>query len=248
MVKTKEMNLKQKLLALKEKVPYIQKEKKEYIQFAVVSSENVLTAFQSGMNELKLLLKTEVMDKSIHREVIGTNQKTGKNIFNYLVVLDVRYTWINVENQEEQETIDFIAVADDENSSYAMGQALTYAEKTFFMKEFNIPTDDADPDVFQREILKRIPASPEQIESIRIQLNKLNELTGNPKDAFLEQAKMNHKINPEKLIEEFSGYDFGNVARTLNGWVNGYEKKQAKTKKQKKSDVNDKSEDCGETA
>ena len=96
------------------------------------------------------------------------------------------------------------------------------------MKEFNIPADDVDPDVFQKEILKRIPASPEQIEAIHIQLGKLEELTEQPKLAFLEQAKMTNGVNAKKTPEEFTGYDFGLVMNTLTGWVNGYEKKKSK--------------------
>lgn len=223
-----ETTLVEKLIQLRKKVPYIKKEQKQYIKFSVVSSETVLTEFNTHMNELNIYLKTEVVNKTIERQKIGVNEKTKKDIFSYLVTLDMKYTWINGENPSEREEVTFSAIADDENSSYAYGQALTYAEKTFFMKEFNIPADDVDPDVFQKEILKRIPASPEQIEAIHIQLGKLEELTEQPKLAFLEQAKMTSGVNAKKAPEEFTGYDFGLVMNTLTGWVNGYEKKKSK--------------------
>jgi len=209
-----ETTLVEKLIQLRKKVPYIKKEQKQYIKFSVVSSETVLTEFNTHMNELNIYLKTEVVNKTIERQKIGVNEKTKKDIFSYLVTLDMKYTWINGDNPSEREEVTFSAIADDENSSYAYGQALTYAEKTFFMKEFNIPADDVDPDVFQKEILKRIPASP--------------ELTEQPKLAFLEQAKMTNGVNAKKAPEEFTGYDFGLVMNTLTGWVNGYEKKKSK--------------------
>lgn len=223
-----EASLIQKLIQLRNSVPYIKKEQKQYIKFSVVSSETVLTEFNTHMNNLNLYLKTEVVNKQVERTQIGTNEKTKKAIFNYLVTLDMKYTWINGDNPKEREEVTFSAIADDENSSYAYGQALTYAEKTFFMKEFNIPADDVDPDVFQKEILKRIPATPEQIEAIHLQLQKLEELTEQPKLAFFEQAKMTNSVNAKKQAEEFTGYDFGLVMNTLTGWVNGYEKKQKK--------------------
>jgi hypothetical protein len=223
-----ETTLVEKLIQLRKKVPYIKKEQKQYIKFSVVSSETVLTEFNTHMNELNIYLKTEVVNKTIERQKIAVNEKTKKDIFSYLVTLDMKYTWINGDNPSEREEVTFSAIADDENSSYAYGQALTYAEKTFFMKEFNIPADDVDPDVFQKEILKRIPASPEQIEAIHIQLGKLEELTEQPKLAFLEQAKMTNGVNAKKAPEEFTGYDFGIVMNTLTGWVNGYEKKKSK--------------------
>ncbi len=218
----------EKLIELRKLVPYIKKEQKQYIKFSVVSSETVLTEFNTHMNNLNIYLKTEVINKQVERTQIGTNEKNKKVIFNYLVTLDMKYTWINGDNPSEREEVFFSAMADDENSSYAYGQALTYAEKTFFMKEFNIPADDVDPDVFQKEILKRIPASSEQIEAIHIQLQKLEELTEQPKLAFFEQAKMTNNVSAKKQAEEFTGYDFGLVMNTLTGWVNGYEKKQKK--------------------
>lgn len=223
-----EKSLVNKLIKLRKSVPYIKKEQKQYIKFSVVSSETVLTEFNTHMNNLNIYLKTEVIDKKIERIQIGTNEKTKKAIFSYLVNLDMKYTWVNGDDPTEREEVLFAAIADDENSSYAYGQALTYAEKTFFMKEFNIPADDVDPDVFQKEILKRIPATPEQIEAVHIQLQKLEELTEQPKLAFLEQAKMTNNVNAKKEPGEFTGYDFGLVMNTLTGWVNGYEKKQKK--------------------
>lgn len=225
-----ETTLVEKLIQLRKKVPYIKKEQKQYIKFSVVSSETVLTEFNTHMNELNIYLKTEVVNKTIERQKIGLNEKTKKDIFSYLVTLDMKYTWINGDNPSEREEVTFSAIADDENSSYAYGQALTYAEKTFFMKEFNIPADDVDPDVFQKEILKRIPAEPEQKEAIEIQLQKLHDLKGQPKEAFFEQAKMSNGISQAKALDDFSGYDFGLVMNTLTKWVNGYEK-EAKKKK-----------------
>jgi|GEM_PF-1349493 len=225
-----EKNIIQKLITLRKKIPYIKKEQKQYMKFAVVSSETVLTEFNRHMNSLNLYLKTEVLHKEIERQKVGVNEKTKKDIFNYLVTLDMKYTWINADDPSEREEILFAAMADDENASYAYGQALTYAEKTFFLKEFNIPTDEVDPDVFQKEILKRIPAEPEQKEAIEIQLQKLHDLKGQPKEAFFEQAKMSNGISQAKALDDFSGYDFGLVMNTLTKWVNGYEK-EAKKKK-----------------
>lgn len=225
----------EKLIKLRKKVPYIQKEQKQYMKFSVISSEAVLKEFNSHMNGLKLFLKTEVVNKQVDRLEIGKNEKTGKTIFSYLVTLDMLYTWVDGEDPTQKEEIRFAAMADDENSSYAYGQALTYAEKTFFLKEFNIPTDDADPDTFQKEILKRINITPEQIEGVKVQLNKLEELTEQHKEAFLEQAKMTNSVATKKNIEDFSGYDFGLVMNTLTGWVNGYKNKTKKSKEQKKA-------------
>ena len=113
-----ETTLVEKLIQLRKKVPYIKKEQKQYIKFSVVSSETVLTEFNTHMNELNIYLKTEVVNKTIERQKIGVNEKTKKDIFSYLVTLDMKYTWINGENPSEREEVTFSAIADDENSSY----------------------------------------------------------------------------------------------------------------------------------
>lgn len=225
------LNLIQKLVELRKKVPYIQKEQKQYIKFSIVSSENVLKAFNENINNLGLILKTEVLSKTVEATEIGKTTK-DKTIFNYLVSLDMLYTWVNADNPDEREEIRFAAIANDENSSYAYGQALTYAEKTFFLKEFNIATDDVDPDIFQKEVLKRIPITKEQIVGVNSQLDKLEELTGNPRSAFLEQAKISNQVPDKRTLEEFTGYDFGLVCGTLIKWVDAYEKKAKKKDKE----------------
>lgn len=231
MTEKAQLNIIQKLNKLRAKVPYIQKEQKQYMKFSVVSSETVLKEFWNHMNKLGILLKTDITEKTVERVEIGVNSKTDKKIHSYLVTLQLRYTWINVEDKNDCLTVDFIGIADDENSSYAFGQALTYAEKTFFLKEFNIPTDDMDPDTFQKEVLKRIPAQEEQIQSVYIQMDKLAEATGQPREAFLEQAKMTNNIGAAKKPDEFSAYDVGLMLNTLTKWVNGYEKKAQKEAK-----------------
>lgn len=225
---TEKMNVVQKLAALRSKVPYIQKEQKQYIKFSVVSSETVLKEFWGHMNDLGILLKTDITEKNVDRIEIGANSKSGKKIYSYLVTLTLRYTWINVDDREDQLITEFIGISDDENSSYAFGQALTYAEKTFFLKEFNIPTDDMDPDTFQQEVLKRIPASDEQIAAVYVQMDKLAEYTDQLREAFLEQAKMTNSIAPAKKPEDFSAFEVGLMLNTLTKWVNGYEKKAKK--------------------
>ena len=63
-----ETTLVEKLIQLRKKVPYIKKEQKQYIKFSVVSSETVLTEFNTHMNELNIYLKTEVVNKTIEKQ------------------------------------------------------------------------------------------------------------------------------------------------------------------------------------
>lgn len=227
------LSIYEKLLLLKEEIPYIQKQAKQYIKFTVVESSDVLQMFRPFMDKLGLILEPSVANSNIERIEIGTNKKTDKTIFSYLVHLEMEYVWVNVDNPSEKEVVKFVAIADDENSSYAFGQAMTYAEKTFLLKYFNIPTDDSDPDVFQQEVLKRVPAQEEQIESLYILVDKVRELTGQTKKVVAEQAKVTAKVNLEKSFDDYTAYEFGLVSNVLNGWEIAYSKKAEKVKKAK---------------
>ncbi|MGY3766911.1 ERF family protein [Vagococcus vulneris] len=227
----------QKVMEVKKAVPYIQKQEKQSIRFRVVTSEDVLTAIQPVMLEKGLILEPHILNKEVTRQVIGTNTggKFDKAIFSYLIVLDMEYVWKNVENPEDKISVKFVATAADENASYALGQALTYAEKTFILKYFNIPTDDSDPDIFQQQLLKKIPIDDIQVEGLHILVEKLKPYANQPVEAIAKQAKLTAKMSDiEKPFEKFSAYDFGVVANVMNGWLITYEKNAAKAEKAKK--------------
>lgn len=228
----------EKVFEVKKSIPYVQKQSKQYMKFTVVTSEDVLKSIQPKMLEEGLILEPRIKNKEVSRVQIGTNTggKFDKSIFSYLVVLDMEYAWINVENPGDKIIVPFVAVAEDENASYALGQALTYAEKTFILKYFNIPTDDSDPDIFQQQLMKKIPIEEEQVTALNILVDKLKPYSnGNSKQAIMEQANLTAKI-PElnKPFEKYSAYEFGVVANIMQGWLNTYEKNEKKQAAKKK--------------
>lgn len=224
----------QKVMAVKKKVKYIQKQEKQYMRFRVVTSEDVLTEIQPVMIKEGLILEPHIKNKNVSREPIGTNGKTQKTIFSYLVELEMEYVWVNVENPEDKISVTFAAIAEDENASYAFGQALTYAEKTFILKYFNIPTDDSDPDIFQQQLLKKVPIEEAQAEALYILVDKIQPFAKQSKEAIMKQAKLTAKLNDiDKKFEDFSAYEFGLVSNILNSWLITYEKHEAKKVKEK---------------
>jgi hypothetical protein len=57
-------------------------------------------------------------------------------------------TWVDTESGEEL-SIPWYGQGVDLAGEKGVGKALTYAEKYFILKQFNIPTDKDDPDAFQ---------------------------------------------------------------------------------------------------
>ncbi|MBW1996392.1 MAG: ERF family protein [Deltaproteobacteria bacterium] len=135
----KELSLLQKLMEIRKAVGYLQKENHNRTQgFSYVSSSQVLGAVREKMNELGLLIVPKVRETQFD---ILEGQKQN------LTHLWLTYTWVDVVTGEEMEIPWYGQGADMHEKG--VGKALTYAEKYFILKFFNIPTDKDDPDAWE---------------------------------------------------------------------------------------------------
>jgi hypothetical protein len=137
------MNIYQKLIEVRKSVPYLQKSA-DGPQFKYVSSSQVLANVKAKMDELGLLLVPKILNHEVREHI-----KPEKGTITYFTELDIEYTWINAEKPEEVIVCSFYGQGVDIAGEKGVGKALTYAEKYFMLKFFNIPTDKDDPDRFQ---------------------------------------------------------------------------------------------------
>lgn len=135
------MNIYQKLIEVRKSVPYLQKESKGF-QFNYVGSSQVLGTLKAKMDELGLLLIPSVISKEI-----GVHE-TAKGAKEYFTELVMEFTWVNADEPTEKITSKWYGQGLDSGEK-GVGKAVTYAEKYFMLKFFNIPTDKDDPDSFQ---------------------------------------------------------------------------------------------------
>lgn len=147
------MNIYQKLIEVRKTVPYLQKENKGY-QFHYVSSSQVLAALKHKMDKVGLLLIPSVTGKNV---TINTYEKpdsrgNAKRTVDIFTELDLTFTWVNAEKPEEKIECKWYGQGMDTAGEKGVGKALTYAEKYFMLKFFNIPTDEDDPDRFQEKM------------------------------------------------------------------------------------------------
>lgn len=130
-------NIYKKLLEVRKSVPYLTKGEIGS-QYAYVSSSQVLSALRNTLDNMGLLLIPKIIGKEV---------KPIKN--NILTELTLEYEWVDVATGEKL-SVPFYAQGIDERER-GIGKALTYGEKYFLLKMFNIPTDDIDPDAQQPE-------------------------------------------------------------------------------------------------
>jgi hypothetical protein len=168
------MNIYQKLLEVRKAVPFLKKDNAGY-QFKYVSSSQTLGALREAMDANGLVLIPKVTGERV------LDHTTKKGDHNYFTILNMEFTWVNIEDPKEMVVCPWVGQGLDDGEK-GVGKALTYAEKFFLLKFFNIPTDKDDPDANQKkpendkapnsqpEILKDKPkAKPgEQVVSVMI--------------------------------------------------------------------------------
>ncbi len=140
-----ELNIHQRLLEVRKSVKGLSKDAKNKHQgFDYVSSSNVVASLKDEMDNQGLLLIPSVESF----EVRSHETKQGGNWF--FTILSLVYTWVNVDKPEEKIVCKWLGCGLD-SSELGVGKGLTYGEKYFLLKFFNIPTDGDDPDAGNKQ-------------------------------------------------------------------------------------------------
>lgn len=155
------MNIYEKLIEVRKAVPYLKKENAGQ-QYKYVSSSQALGAVRAKIDELGLLLIPSVIDAK-YSELLKSTSAKGNETITILTELTVEYTWLNAENPEEKLSVTWYGQGLDTTGEKGVGKALTYAEKYFMLKFFNIATDKDDPDAFQDKIEGKEPHPTEKV-------------------------------------------------------------------------------------
>ncbi|MGX0437543.1 ERF superfamily protein [Staphylococcus hominis] len=148
-----ELNLFQKIADVKANIDGFTKDAKSY-NYSYVSGSQVLHRIRNKMIENNLLLVPKTSEENYKQiDVTRFNKKAGREITTseFIVETKLTYVWINADKPEEQFEVTFYAVGQQDDVSKAHGTALTYAERYFLMKFFNIPTDEDDADAKEKQ-------------------------------------------------------------------------------------------------
>ncbi len=178
------MNIYQKLIDVRKVVPYLQKETKGY-QYNYVSSSQVLSAVRAKMDEVGLLLIPRIIDVNVTHRTVDSKDKYGnlKKTTTYFTELTMEFTWVDVDNPDDTIVCHWYGQGIDVEGEKGVGKALTYAEKYFLLKTFNIATDKDDPDAFQRRTEPDNPQNNNTLNDLRNEIyQKAKELEFAPED------------------------------------------------------------------
>lgn len=183
------MNIYEKLIEVRKVVPYLQKENVAN-QYKYVSSSQVLANVRAKMDELGLLLIPSVERHNVLTETVEyIDKQKPKKTTTYFTELDMAMTWVNAENPDEKISCKWYGQGVDIAGEKGVGKALTYAEKYFLLKFFNIATDKDDPDTFQCKHETEINVDKTKADA----LINLAEKKGATEEWILKNIKANYK-------------------------------------------------------
>lgn len=121
-------------------MPKLVKNEKGF-NFKYANPSLVLGTLNPLLNEEGVFLKSEIV--SVRSERVEVKTKSGEKT-ETLYHLDMLFTWVDVEDGEEDSCR--WSASGMNGDEQGLGSALTYAERYFMLKFFNIPTDEDDPD------------------------------------------------------------------------------------------------------
>lgn len=197
------LTLDQKLMELKKSVSIMQKDADGH-GYKYVTEESILLTINDKMIELGVKLTPMFKDGSLFSEVVNYQNAKGQPKTDVLVRSEMQFVWKDIETGET-ESVNWALLGQQADGSQALGSGLTYANRYFLLKYFNVATSNDDPDKIRSEIAaeeerKRISAVQTKIKKVfekAIQKYQTKETVykklGTTKEQFVKDYNDNEK-------------------------------------------------------
>ena len=202
---TEKLNLYQKIADVKANIDGFTKDKKGF-NYTYVSGSQILHRIRQKMIEHNLLLVPYLEDEEYEQvELTRYNHKAKKEVTSteFVVKANLTYTWINADNPQEKLEIPFYAIGQQQDPSQAFGTALTYSERYFLMKFFNIPTDEDDADAKQKQE-QYSKADNKQIKLLHEEIKNFLDL----------MTSLNKKVTEKQVRNQFNIPDDNKISQS----------------------------------
>lgn len=231
-------NLFQRLAEVRKVAPYLKKEKSGS-QYSYVGSSDVLGVLHEAINNNGLLLIPSIVGHNIMQKN-ETFAKNGqeKTRTTYFTEIEMNMRWQNIDDANEYIDCKWYAQGVDIEGEKGVGKALTYGEKYFLLKFFNIATDKDDPDSFQKRQETKLPPKlidEEQVGDLTSIAERVAKLSNVDSEKVTGALCKKMKIGS---IEELEQRFFGSAKTVLLNWENErlLKREKAKSTQQKNID------------
>ena len=192
------MELKEKLMQMQTKAPYMKKDSKAY-NFNYVNEESVLSFVRPLLAEYKIHAYPELASQSVDR--VETLVK-GKPSIEFLFTGIGAIKFYDAETKETL-SIPWVFTGSNGDPSQAFGSAMTYCMRYFWLKFLQIPTGNDDPDKWRSE-LKQEPTEPTEPTITKAQSKELQDLVMQEDDVEAGKKRLKELVTSlgyEKLSQ-----------------------------------------------
>lgn len=143
-INTTEMSLFQKLVEVRKSAMYVAKTESGFKDFKYAGTAELLAYIRPKMDELHLLLVPNIEEM----EIVTLRKREGEV---QVPKIKLSYTWINGDKPEERLQTFHHFFDDKMSGAQGIGSLLTYAERYFLYKFFQVATDEAAPEQFYKK-------------------------------------------------------------------------------------------------
>lgn len=189
-----------KLVNIRKSVDYLQKTERGNQGAMYVDPAILVQKIKTKMDEAGILLVPSLSDTTV--DSIPDPTKSNPSATSFLFRSKMLYTFIDADSGEKLEVPWYMTGKHIQDPAMAGGAGLTFFERYFLLKFFQIPTSKDDPEHFQAKTATAI--SEKQVKDIEA----LIESTKTDKDAFLGYAKI-------KSLSEIHPLNFGALKSKL---------------------------------
>ena len=200
-------SLARKLFEIKDEVSIMQKTEEGH-GYKFVDELAILSKVNEMMKKLNLRLVPNFVPNTMHTEIVKYENSKGQPKTDILVSSEMTFTWEDLENGAK-EVNNWYMVGQQADGSQAMGSGLTYANRYFLLKYFNVATSEDDPDAIRSKMEKE-----EETKKLSAVQTKVKKLLEKMIQKYQTQEKIYELLGTTK--EEFKqNYNDADKCKTL---------------------------------
>lgn len=203
MEEQKELNsLDEKLMELKKLVSIMKKDSEGH-GYNYVSEESILLALNDKMIELGIKLTPQFVPGTLYSEVVNYQNAKGQPKTDVLVRSELQFIWKDIKTGET-EVVDWGLLGQQADGSQALGSGLTYANRYFLLKYFNVTTSNDDPDKIRSAI-----AAEEERKKISATQTKVKKAFEKAIQKYQTKEEVYKELGTarEKFIEDYNNVE-----------------------------------------
>ena len=221
-----QMNLYQKLACIRDIADVIRKNKSGY-GYKYASEDEILAKVKAGMSKYNVTIYPEVVQDKVvvepreyvkHKFAKNGDRLPDEECIEYTTKSEMLMHIVNNDNPEDQIIVPWYMVATSSDTAQSYGSALTYANRYFHLKFFNIATPEDDPDAWKKK--KADALEKENAEAVKAIVDRIDRIVkANANDANKEKVvaaikKFVHKDDGKPSANYFDIKDI-DIANTV---------------------------------